>query len=284
MGLPGFLIIGAAKCGTTTLYQYLARHPSIFMPEAKEPQFFSDGAVYHRGEAWYRSLFSAARDDQICGEASTTYTRWPHTDDAAPRIARLLPDVRLIYLMRHPVERAYSHYAHHMRFGVTMTFEEALEDSSVYVDCSMYMRQIERYLRYFPRDRILPILLSDLKTSSGGVLADVQGFLGIPPLDLVDDEEIFANVTGPDHFIRKRTTLRLRRIPGGSTVAELVPAAWRKQLFGVIKRSPVGRRIARQYRLPPMLPDTRRRLLVLFRKPNAELVDFLGRDLSEWSS
>jgi hypothetical protein len=124
---PDFLIIGSAKSGTTTLYECLQRHPNIFLPALKEPQFFSKNSVFEQGAAWYKALFAQAEDSQICGEASTTYTRWPHTPDVPRRIMNLLPNPKFIYLMRNPVERAYSHYCHHMRFEVTMTFEEALQ-------------------------------------------------------------------------------------------------------------------------------------------------------------
>jgi CRISPR-associated endonuclease Cas1 subtype I-B len=87
----------------------------------------STDEVYQRGETWYRSLFRHAGTDQLCGESSTCYSRWPHFGDVAGRIARDLPNVKLIYIMRHPVDRAYSHYAHNMQWGVTMSFEEALE-------------------------------------------------------------------------------------------------------------------------------------------------------------
>lgn len=276
-------MIGAAKSGTTTLHAYLERHPGVYLCQPKEPEFFSDDRVFTRGLDWYRGLFAGAAEGQLCGEASTTYTRWPHTADAAQRIAAAVPDARLIYIMRHPVERAYSHYAHHMRLGVTKSFEAALEESSIYVDCGMYMAQIARYLRWFPRESFLFLLSEDLRADAGATLLAVQRFLGLKALDLTSGGLLTANQSGPDHFIRSRTTGRLRAVPGMSALIDRIPRRWREGIHAAIKRSPIGRRLQQGFVLPPMLPATRQRLLTLFEPANRELADFLGRDLGAWA-
>ncbi|MBM4144409.1 MAG: sulfotransferase domain-containing protein [Lentisphaerae bacterium] len=280
--LPDFLIIGAAKGGTTSLQQYLARHPGLFLSTPKEPEFFSDDTVFARGEAWYRGLFRGAREEQLCGEASTTYTRWPHTADAAGRIAARLPGAKLIYIMRHPVERAYSHYAHRMRRRIAMTFEEALERDAVYVDCSLYMKQIRRYLPRFGRDAFLFLLSSDLRRRTAETLARTQEFLGVAAADLMRGGDIDANRGSSEFYVRSLTTEPLKQLPLVSRLAGALPPAVRGRLFEALRTSPVGRWLDRRYRLPPLRPETRQRLLELFREPNRELAAFLERDLSEW--
>ena len=280
--LPEFVVLGAAKAGTTSLHQYLGRHTYIYMADPKEPQFFSRDEVFARGEQWYRSLFAGARPNQVCGEGSTTYTRWPHTADAATRLCAMLPDVRLIYLMRHPVDRAYSHYAHHMRLGVTKSFERALAQDEIYVDCSLYMKQLERYLRFLPRELILPLLTQDLQERRRETLEQVQRFLDVP-VEPIAEPPINANVSGSDHFIRRYTTGLVRRLPGSSAVVGRVAPQTRQRAFQWIKRSPVGRLLARGHRLPPMTPQVRAMLLARFREPNRELEAFLGRSLAHWS-
>ena len=109
--LPNFFIIGAAKSGTSSLFEYLCRHPEIYIPKIKETEYFSKPSVYNKGEEWYKKLFDEAKKDQLCGDASTTYSRWPHTLDAPKLIAKSVPAANFIYNMRHPVERAYSHLA-----------------------------------------------------------------------------------------------------------------------------------------------------------------------------
>jgi hypothetical protein len=280
--LPDFLILGAAKSGTTTLWAYLVRHPKIFMSELKEPEFFSRDAVYERGLQWYRGLFAGASDDQLCGEASTTYSRWPHTADAAARIAEVLQRPRFVYLMRHPIERAFSHYAHHMRFDVTMTFEEALEKDDIYVDCSMYMRQIERYLRFFPKETFLFLEFSELRTTPDAAVRQVQAFLGVEERDLREAGSLQRNVTGPDFYIRDRTTQRLKKIPGVRPLANRLPQRVRDWVFGKVKASPLGQKLAAEAAVPPMLPETRERLLRIFEGPNRELERFLGCEYPHW--
>jgi len=281
--LPNFVIIGAAKSGTTTLWDHLGQHPRIFMCEPKEPEFFSRDSVYERGLDWYRGLFAGASDDQLCGEASTTYTRWPHTADAAARMAEVLEKPRFVYLMRHPVERAFSHYAHHMRFDVTMTFEEALERNDIYVDCSMYMRQIERYLRFFPEENFLFFESSELRADPDALLRKLQAFLGVEEAEIREGGSLQRNVTGPDFYIRERTTQRLRKIPGVRSLADRFPQGARDWIFDKVKASRFGRRLAAEAAVPPMLRETRARLLGSFEGPNRELGRFLGREYPHWS-
>jgi hypothetical protein len=277
------MIIGAAKSGTSALFGYLCLHPNIFIPPIKETEFFSRESFYNRGLAWYKSLYVEATPDQVCGDASTTYTRWPHTLDAPELIANILPDTKFIYIMRHPVQRSYSHYGHHMREGVTMTFEEALEKDDIYVDCSMYMHQIERYLRFFPRNQFLFLFQDRLKNDPREVMFEIEDFLGIDKIDLTTEGTVKRNVGGQDYFIRSRTTMKLRRIPPIGYLAQMIPEKYRNWLYtALIKNSPIGKRIEAQYHLPPMLPETRKKLLERYDQPNKDLEKFLGVERPDW--
>ncbi len=110
MRLPDFIIIGAAKLGTTTLYNYLSLHPQICMSPVRETEFFAKDEKYIKGLEWYGSFFSNASPHQVCGEKSVTYTIVSKFPEAVPRIAQVLPNVKLIYIMRHPVDKAYAFY------------------------------------------------------------------------------------------------------------------------------------------------------------------------------
>ncbi len=282
--LPDFLIIGAAKSGTTTLWEYLNRHPQIFMSALKEPEFFSSSQVYDRGIDWYKALFCDAGENQICGEASTTYSRWPHTLDSPQLIQQLGLTPQFIYIMRHPVDRAFSHYAHHMRLDISMTFEEALDKDSIYVDCSLYLRQIERYLRFFPKESFLFLDFDELRNEPAEALGAIQRHLSVEERDLSPQgESIVANPGGSDHFIRERTTQRLRKIPGVSLLADALPRSWRDAGYGLIKRTGFGKKLDQDGRVSPMKPETRAQLLELFEEPNQELERFLGCTLPKWS-
>lgn len=160
--LPNFLIIGAAKSGTTSLYEQLRRHPDVCMPTRrwKEPTFFSERAQgrWARGMHWYRSLFSHHRGERAVGEASTSYTKAPVYGDAPAKIASVLPDARLIYLVRDPVDQVVSHYCH-MVFhdGLRLPFDRAVVEKPFLVDAARYAFQLAPYLQRFPRERILVV-------------------------------------------------------------------------------------------------------------------------------
>ncbi len=252
------------------------------MSKIKEPEFFSNDSVYVRGLDWYKTLFDGAGALQICGEASTRYTRWPHTADAPKRIFDVLPSPKLIYIMRHPVERAYSHYVHEMRDGITTTFEQALRNTDI-LDTSIYMVQINRFLRFFPRERFLFVLFDDLIQDSSATLRQIQRFLGINEVDLTAKGLVLGNPGRLDFYIRQRTTHWLKTIPGGRQIVEHAPKSWRDFSNLKIKRSPLGAWLKKRYKNQfTMLPATRIRLLRMFEKPNRNLSAFLCRDLSLW--
>lgn len=110
--LPSFAIIGAMKSATSTLYEQLLRQPGIFLPELKEPNFFSDDEQYSLGIEWYSGLFKEARPTDILGEASTHYTKLPTYPQTIARMRNYLDKPRLIYVMRDPVDRLISQYIH----------------------------------------------------------------------------------------------------------------------------------------------------------------------------
>jgi len=293
MRLADFIIIGAAKSGTTTLHHYLDRHPQVFMSTPKEPTFFARDERYRRGVEWYASLFEPAARDQICGEASTNYSNWPLYARTVERMAELLPDVKLIYIMRHPVDRAYSHYVQVIKgareedpnLKVQETFEEHIERDPSAIASSDYMMQIERYLPVYPRERFLFLRMDDLVREPAATMAAVCRFLGIDDsLDLTSEGPIVANRTSEhtDWLIRSKVTEPLRAIPGVPQLAALVPQGARDQVYRVLSLLPHRKRLEREYLTQPMLPETRARLLERFREPNRRLAEFLGWDLSAW--
>lgn len=279
--MPDFLIIGAAKAGTTTLYESLTLHPAIYMPELKEPCFFSDEDKWSLGIEWYRSLFAGASSEQFCGEASTNYTRWPHSADAAARIAENCGDVKLIYMLRHPVDRAYSHYGHRMRKKVSMTFEEAIRTRGDYLDCSRYMTQIERYLRFFGRDRFHFVFLEDLRERPADVVSSCVRFLGLE--DVALPRFPVANTRSGFLAHRRATELfsRVKSAPCGRLLACCAPGPLRSLAYRAVVR--INRLLPRQDPLPPMRPETRAQLLETFAPEVRRLEQFLERSLPGWA-
>jgi hypothetical protein len=208
--LPDFVIIGAQKAGTTALYSYLLRHPSVTGPRSKEVEFFN--RFFSRGEHWYRGHFPTLATRMYlqrrtgspprAGEASPDYLSNPW---AARRAAGLVPDAKLIVLLRNPVERALSAHAHEVAAGrETLTFEEALASEEArltgefermerdpgyysypwryrsYAARGHYAEQLERWFAEFPREQVLVLgSEADLFRDPGGTYARVLDFLGL---------------------------------------------------------------------------------------------------------
>jgi Sulfotransferase domain len=180
--LPNLVVIGAKKSATTSLYHYLAAHPEIAMAREKELDFFVAERNWSRGVGWYRQQFDAGA--AVRGEASPYYTALPHHRGVAERMAGVIPDVRLVYVVRDPIERLISH--HHMR--VTTGRERrplaaAIADlsESPYVAQGRYWMQLEPYLRSFEAEQVLVVDQDELGRDRGAVLRRVFGFLGVEP-------------------------------------------------------------------------------------------------------
>lgn len=203
-GLPDFIIIGAQKCGTSFLYRSICRHPYARLAAVKEVQYFT--LHFDKGVDWYRSHFLSPTRKKgrrlITGEASPYYLYHPH---AAKRAVTVVPNVKLIVLLRNPVDRAYSDYHHQRRLGnETLSFVEAIEaeqdrlqgevdrllaDESYislkhrrfsYLSRGIYVNQLQEWHRFFGRDQVLVLNSEDLFGQTRDVLKLVLGFLGLP--------------------------------------------------------------------------------------------------------
>lgn len=270
MTLPNFLIVGAAKSGTTTLQDHLMDHPQVFMP-SKEVQFFSKDTTYAKGLDWYATHFDGVQGQPAIGEKSPAYCYVP---EAAERIRESIPDVRLLWIFRDPVSRAYSNYWHLVLRGLEyLPFEEALkreaerinEDLAFgYQKRSMYAEQVRRFLDFFPREKMLFCLFEDMKEDPAGSIQKAYEFLSI-------DTDV---VTRPQ--------------PKSSNVARLPRNIWlqhctrklfgRGKVFGLVYR--LNRSKAVGY--PKISNETREALREKFRAHNEELAELTGLDLTKW--
>ena len=215
MSLPDFIIIGAMKCGTSTLHAQLAAQNGFFMSEPKEPNFFSDDDVYAKGLDWYKGLFAGAVDGAIKGESSTHYAKRPTYPDCVDRLAAALPGARFIYMMRHPLERLVSHYIHEWTMGtVNGSISEALQTRGEFVDYSRYAYQLEPYLERYGRKKLLPVFFERMKTDPDRELSRIASFLGAP------DALRWRDDLGAQNTSAERT----RRIPFAAVLKDNPPA------------------------------------------------------------
>ncbi len=274
--LPTFLVIGALKAGTTSLYQYLRSHPRVFMPELKEPAFFrADGAgTWHRGVSWYGTLFAGAGGAVAVGEASPGYTMHPYSPGVPERIRAVVPQARLVYLVRHPIERMVSQYQMRVVNGrERLPMAEALLSNPAYVDVSNYAMQIEQYLEHFPRERLLVVRSEDLRDDRAATMRRVFGFLGVDPAWKVPDLERSFN-TAEARRVRRGVGRALRRLPGYQRVGASAPAALRRVSYRLTTR--------RVDEPEPLQDGVVGELEDRLREPVRRLCDYLGPDFDGW--
>jgi len=182
---PDFIVIGAMKSATSTLHDQLAAQPGVFMSTPKEPNFFSDDAEHARGLHHYAALFAAAPAGSLRGEASTHYTKRPTHPHTVDRLVDAFGpdggDLRFVYVMRHPVDRLVSHYAHAWtEREVTGDLEAAVDRLPALVDYGRYHMQLAAWRERFGDDRILPVFFDRLRAHPQAELERICGFLGYP--------------------------------------------------------------------------------------------------------
>lgn len=182
MRFPEFLIIGAMKAGTTSLFFDLRSNPSIYLPEDKEPgNLTRDEVLTQRGRAVYAGLFRKARRDQICGEASTTYSKLPNLGGVPARARRLLgKEVKILYLVREPVSRTLSHHYHELTAGtVPPNVDQAVREHPRLIQYSLYAQQIRPWIESFGEDRIRIIRFEDFIRDRHRTVGAISDFLGV---------------------------------------------------------------------------------------------------------
>ena len=238
--LPDFIIIGAMKSATSTLHNQLSAQPGIFMSTPKEPNFFSDDEIYNQGLNWYTALFSDADTEQICGESSTHYTKLPDYPETIQRLKAAIPQPKLIYVMRHPIDRLVSHYMHQWSEGViSCDINQAIDRYPELIDYSCYGMQITPYFEAFGSKSVLPLFFEGLKANKNKTLNRVGEFIGLTePLIWVDD-------LAQDNV----SSQRIRRFYGYELLINSKPMAWlRKALIPQRLRDRVKQQLSMQRR------------------------------------
>jgi Sulfotransferase domain len=177
--LPTFLVIGAMKAGTTSLHEYLRCHPEIFMPAVKELHFFTTENNWSRGWEWYERQFAGAHEAKAVGESSPSYSSVPFRVGAPERVASRVPQAKLIYLLRHPVDRLRSQYTHRVLNGRERRPPEEAVLEARYLGKSWYDLQIASWLDWFPEEQLLLLRSEDLRDRRAETMARILGFLGV---------------------------------------------------------------------------------------------------------
>lgn len=275
--LPNLMVIGASKCGTTSLHYYLGLHPQIQMSREKEIRFFSLDVEWRKGVEWYSRHFSARHP--VRGESTPGYSAFPVIPGVPARMHGLIPNAKLIYLVRDPVERLVSvrvnQYADRVSDG---GFAEAFSfsDTDPELCRCKYFMQITQYLRYFPASAIKVIPSKDLFSKRREVLRDLFTFLGVDP-DF--DSPGFAAIRNP-------SSQKRRQGAWGTWAKRLGEQPWARRLLSVEMRRRLGRSLFRPLSesvKPPVVDASfRERLLEYLHDDIEQLRAFTGLGLDSW--
>jgi len=315
MALPSFIVLGAVKAGTTSLYNYLGQHPAIEMSSWNWPRYFhvADGrpdfpalAARHGNElraesearfemmcpprvprslSEYSRLWPDCAEDAVRGEVSPTYM---HDPAVCGRIAKPLPGAKLLLVLRDPVERAYSHFVMDRRRGWedVRNFDDAIASEPAEANCfwwgrrhyirhGMYADSVQRYFDLFPREQVHIAFYEDLVRDTGAYLQKILEFIGVDP-----GFEIDTSVRHNKGLVKRDTRMArwLRKdFPGRKLLRRSVSDSLRTVIRGKMENA--------NYELPsPMSPDTRSTLARVFREDVLRLESLLNRDLSAWLS
>ena len=242
MPSPDFVIVGAMKCGTSTLQTQLAAQDGVFMTTPKEPNFFSDDDIYAKGTDWYQALYTGAAPGDLTGEASTHYTKLPTYPETLSRMQNTLsPMPQIIYMIRNPLERAISHYIHEWteaRMGNDAATE--FQRHPEIIDYSCYAMQITPFIEAVGADRIFLTSLEQIKTAPDAEFVRISQFLGLSKSAAWQHDIEAQNVSAQ----------RARRLP----------------LQGVLLDNPIAR-VLRQTLVPKSLRTRIRNKLTIQERP-----------------
>ncbi len=302
---PNFFIVGAARSGTTSLYEYLGRVPSVYMPTVKEPHYFAPSVpennhisrfVTH-DKTKYLSLYKDVKEEQAIGEASPSYLL---DVDSPKAIHSIVPDARIIMILRDPIERAFSHYLMNVRERwETLPFYDAIQKdynrshkgyfvSHLYVETGFYSTQVEQYLKTFGPSRVKILIFEEFIKDTEAAVKEVLKFLGLPsyvPRNVkivynphshpIDRGQLGRRVS--KMALRSKTATRARE--GLRTV--LPDSLWRimRKKFLPFKDSLTQKVILETHGKPVMSHDARLFLQQLYRDDVAKMKLILRRDL-----
>jgi hypothetical protein len=308
--LPNFFVVGAAKAGSTSVYNYLSRHPEVYMSPVKEPHYFAsdmdtehfrdnykpvmnkDLTAYLEGDMkepvfqayirdWsqYLKLFKNVKNEKAIGEVSNSYL---YSSTAAKNIHDKIPGAKIIIILRNPVERAFSHYIMDLRIGYTEPpFINALKKdmalplkgwgvSNLYVEIGLYFEQVKRYAELFPKEQLHIVLFDNLKKDTEGEMKKIFSFVGVNPDVQINYNESYNESTLPRNKVIG-DLYKNKKIR--ETITGLIPKALKKQF----KKAALTNKT-----LPAITEEERSFLKDIFNNDISHLSKLIGRDLNSW--
>lgn len=296
MTMPNFIVLGAGKAGTQSIYNYLMEHPDIYMSPTKETNFFALNGEKPNFQGppdtinqysiadldEYQAQFAGVTTEQAIGEASPLYLYSPI---APQRIKETLPNAKLIVILRNPVDRAFSCYLFlRARLTETITdFDEALQAEQDRIDknwpwpwhyksLGFYYEQLQRYYQLFDPAQIRIYLYEDFRANNVGVMQDMFGYLGVDDT-FVPDVSLKYNFSGlPKNKVLQYVLTGPNPIQ--TVLKPLLPTKLRRKLVSKVKKKNLTK--------PSLKPEIRQQLIESYREETLKLQTLLDRDLSHW--
>jgi hypothetical protein len=270
-----FVVIGAQKSGTTSLAAQLAEHPEICISRIKEPGFFSGAADWQSNLAQYHQLFDP-EEGPICGEASTMYTFLPESPATSSRLHAYNPDLKLIYIMRNPVDRVISHYSHNLVRGIEpRSPEKAVIEDGRYVNRSRYGVQIRPYLDFFGREQILLLVFEEYIANQYAILEQVANFLGVSRSGFEDVETTAQHKSVGVPYLKHESVAKFTQTDIFRSVRAIVP----EELRHTVRHRLLSNKLEMTPEFGPELQESIWRLVA----DDVTMVeDLLGRSLRAW--
>lgn len=240
---PNFLVIGAPKAATTSLCHQLGRHPEVFFSVPKETFFFCYDHVYRKkGWAWFESLFDGAPGHKAVGEGSTINANLGTYPNALPRIVEHLPDAKIIYIAREPIQRIESYWIElHSQGTITAPFNLAVREDPQLIDTSLYWKQLSAYREHFADEDILLLFFEDFKQDAHAVLRRCFEFIGVDPTVSIEGAQQPRYVSEGKRSDLAITNLLRRCVPGFYKIRDAMPKPIREGAKKLMKKPIEGR-------------------------------------------
>ncbi len=281
-----FVGIGAVKAGSTWLADMLRQHPQIFLPQRKELHYFhkefnEDPTLrnehYNKPLRWYASFFENAKEGQLKGEFTPDYL-W--SENAARDIRNFNPKIKIIAILRNPIERTFSDYLYNIQRGIfSMSFKQAVKEKPFLIERSLYYEQLKRYFDLFPKKNIKVVFIDNDKES---ILRDVQKFLKVTEF-IPKDVDMRVNVTGVSKYFFLNNIFSSSRFFLKKHNLNFALQAIR--IAGIARISAKIRKDVVPFDSRPLLnEEIKKKLLVLFIADIEKLEKLLKKDLSHWKN
>jgi len=283
-------IIGAAKSATTTICKILRNHPQVCFCQKKEPCFFAFDEEYNKGLEYYGALFTPTENTKVTIDGSTAYSRCTVYPEVAQRIYQIEPNAKFVYMMRHPVDRAYAHYKHRWLVEVhpgepfRETFEEYVEHDPMCIDDSLYKLQLDAYLQYFSKEQFLLCLTEDLKEDFVGLMSRVCAHLDIDQIEQSYIEKEKETKVNDSNKVRERIIKnQIRTSPLAQSLRLVTTPELRQWLYdNILSKTNLVKKAEQSFTPEPMKPETREKLINYYSDTIAWVEETLGKKLPHW--